>query len=153
MGENKKEVDSIYEAIIKIEKESEIFCKMQASRASILIDCLEDLSLDELKELSNKLKDWNDKGNHPLAISADVQDIVDRRIADIINGKKNRMSMKELGEKLVEISFASSNAYTKAVESEDRSARIARIQNAMNQVRFKEALSYEELLSHPRPLK
>ena len=125
MEEVKTEVESIFEGILDIEK-------------------------DYTEELSNKLHNINEKSE----IIVEAEDAVDTIIADTINDKKEKkMSMKELAEKLVELSFASSNAYTEAVESEDRIARLERIQKAMNQMQFKESLANEELYRDPRPLK
>jgi hypothetical protein len=150
MEEIKTEVESIFEGILDIEKDYTEFCKKQQEKANLLAGRIDNLTLDELKELSNKLHNIDEKSE----IIVEAEDTVDTIIADTINEKKNKkMSMKELAEKLVELSFASSNAYTEAVESEDRIARLERIQKAMNQMQFKESLAYEELLSNPRPLK
>lgn len=147
MEEIKTEVESIFEDILNIEKEYKEFCEKEQEKANLLTGRIDNLTLDELKELSNKLHDLNDKSE----IAVDAEDMIDRKIADTINDKK--MSTKELAEKLVELSFASSNAYTEAVKSEDRIARLERIQKAMNQMQFKESLANEELLRNPRPLK
>ena len=61
--------------------------------------------------------------------------------------------MNELAEKIVELSFASSNAYTEAVKKEDHIKRLERIEKAIQQMRFKESLAYEDLCKNPRPLK
>ena len=145
MGEIKTEVDSIVEGICGVEKDIVEFHKKEEEKLALLSSRIDNLTLDELKDLSNKLHSL--KGTN---ITTDTQDLVDRKIAETIKSKK---SFQDLAEKLVEISFASSNAYTEAVKSEDRSARLERIEKAMQQVQFKESLAYEELLSNPRPLK
>ncbi len=150
MEEIKTEVESIFEGILDIEKDYTVFFKKQQEKADLLTGRINNLTLDELKELSNKLHNINEKSE----IIVEAEDAVDTIIADTINDKKEKkMSMKELAEKLVELSFASSNAYTEAVESEDRIARLERIEKAMNQMQFKESLANEELYRDPRPLK
>lgn len=150
MEEIKTEVESIFEDILDIEKDYTEFFKKQQEKADLLTGRINNLTLDELKELSNKLHNINEKNE----IIVEAEDAVDTIIADTINDKKEKkMSMKELAEKLVELSFASSYAYTEAVKSEDRSARLERIQKAMNQMQFKESLANEELYRDPRPLK
>ncbi len=150
MEEIKTEVESIFEGILDIEKDYTEFFKKQQEKADLLTGRINNLTLDELKELSNKLHNINEKSE----IIVEAEDAVDTIIADTINDKKEKkMSMKELAEKLVELSFASSNAYTEAVESEDRIARLERIEKAMNQMQFKESLANEELYRDPRPLK
>lgn len=149
MEEIKTEVESIFEGICDIENDFKNFYTKEQEKANILTDRINNLTLDELKELSNKLHDFNDKSE----IIVEVEDTVDTIISDTINKKREKMSMQELGEKLVELSFASSNAYTEAVKNEDRSKRLERISKAMQNIQFKESLAYEELLRNPRPLK
>ncbi len=150
MEEIKTEVESIFEGILDIEKDYTEFFKKQQEKADLLTGRINNLTLDELKELSNKLHNINEKSE----IIVEAEDAVDTIIADTIKDKKEKkMSMKELAEKLVELSFASSNAYTEAVESEDRIARLERIEKAVNQMQFKESLANEELYRDPRPLK
>jgi enoyl reductase-like protein len=146
MEEIKTEVESIVEGICEVEKDIVDFHKKEEEKLSLLNSRINNLTLDELKELSNKLHSI--KGTN---ITTDTQDLVDKKIAQTINSKK--MNMNELAEKLVELSFASSNAYTQAVASEDRFERLERIEKAMQQMQFKESLAYEELLRNPRPLK
>lgn len=149
MEEIKTEVESIFEGICDIENDFKNFYTKEQEKANILTDRINNLTLDELKELSNKLHDFNDKSE----IIVEVEDTVDTIISDTINKKREKMSMQELGEKLVELSFASSNAYTEAVKNEDRSKRLERISKAMQNIQFKESLAFEELCANPRPLK
>lgn len=146
MEEIKTEVESIVEGICEVEKDIVDFYKNEEEKLALLSSRINNLTLGELKELSNKLHSL--KGT---SITTDTQDMVDEKIAQTINSKK--MNMNELAEKLVELSFASSNAYTQAVASEDRFERLERIEKAMQQMQFKESLAYEELLRNPRPLK
>ena len=147
MEDIKKEVDSIVEGICEVEKDIIEFYKREEEKLLSLNSRIDNLTLDELKELSNKLHSLNNVNS----VIIDTRDAVDRKIADTINPKK--MSMNELAEKIVELSFASSNAYTEAVKSEDRIKRLERIEKAIQQMRFKESLAYEELHKNPRPLK
>ena len=142
----KTEVESIVDSICEVEKDMVDFYKNEEEKLALLNSRINNLTLGELKELSNKLHSL--KGT---SITTDTQDLVDKKIAQTINSKK--MNMNELAEKLVELSFASSNAYTQAVASEDRFERLERIEKAMQQIRFKESLAFEELVRNPRPLK
>lgn len=142
----KTEVESIVDGICEVEKDMVDFYKNEEEKLALLNSRINNLTLGELKELSNKLHSL--KGT---SITTDTQDLVDKKIAQTINSKK--MNMNELAEKLVELSFASSNAYTQAVASEDRFERLERIEKAMQQIRFKESLAFEELVRNPRPLK
>lgn len=142
----KTEVESIVDGICEVEKDMVDFYKNEEEKLALLNSRINNLTLGELKELSNKLHSL--KGT---SITTDTQDLVDKKIAQTINSKK--MNMNELAEKLVELSFASSNAYTQAVASEDRFERLERISKAMQNIQFKESLAFEELVRNPRPLK
>ena len=142
----KTEVESIVDGICEVEKDMVDFYKNEEEKLALLNSRINNLTLGELKELSNKLHSL--KGT---SITTDTQDLVDKKIAQTINSKK--MNMNELAEKLVELSFASSNAYTQAVASEDRIKRLERISKAMQNIQFKESLAFEELVRNPRPLK
>ncbi len=142
----KTEVESIVDSICEVEKDMVDFYENEEEKLALLNSRINNLTLGELKELSNKLHSL--KGT---SITTDTQDLVDKKIAQTINSKK--MNMNELAEKLVELSFASSNAYTQAVESEDRFERLERISKAMQNIQFKESLAFEELVRNPRPLK
>ena len=142
----KTEVESIVDGICEVEKDMVDFYKNEEEKLALLNSRINNLTLGELKELSNKLHSLNG-----TSITTDTQDLVDKKIAQTINSKK--MNMNELAEKLVELSFASSNAYTQAVASEDRIKRLERISKAMQNIQFKESLAFEELVRNPRPLK
>ena len=150
----KTEVESIVEGILKLDDDLIEFAKQQKNELVALKSRIKNLTLEEKKELSNKLFEINNNPSYfnsdYVSSARDMQDIVDNEIAKDINGK---MGMAELTEKLVALSFESSNAYTKAVKEEDPFERRERIAKAIQEVQQKEAMAYEKLLENPRPLK